>query len=117
MMASVEEFNATSVQVALDAPLLSIVVVAYQSAETLGSLWASLRPELSGIASGELFLIDNASTDGSVGKLQALAAQAERVLGSGWQLRVVANRENVGFARACNQALGSAQGCYFLLLN
>jgi GT2 family glycosyltransferase len=63
----------------------------------------------------EVFVVDNASTDGS------LAMVRERFP----QVRLIENHENVGFARANNQAIRLSQACpepgrrsrYVLLLN
>jgi hypothetical protein len=55
----------------------------------------------------EVFVVDNASSDGSVQMVK------ERFP---W-VRVIENAENLGFAQANNQAIGLAQGRYILLLN
>ena len=55
----------------------------------------------------EVFVIDNASSDGSVQMLK------ERFP---W-VRLIENTENLGFARANNQAIDLANGRYILLLN
>ncbi|MCX7765317.1 MAG: glycosyltransferase family 2 protein, partial [Candidatus Sumerlaeia bacterium] len=53
-------------------------------------------------------VVDNASTDNSVAKLRQQFPQ----------LHIIANSENVGFARAVNQGLKSADAAdYYLLLN
>ena len=63
-------------------------------------------PELAGL-SHEVFLVDNASTDGSV---DAIRREFPNV-------RIIANQENRGFARANNQALRLTSGDDILLLN
>ena len=55
----------------------------------------------------EVFVVDNASTDGS----------PARALRGHSGVRLIQNRENVGFARAVNQALREAGGELTLLLN
>jgi len=55
----------------------------------------------------ETIVVDNASTDGSVEMLRTEFPNA----------RVIENKANVGFGRANNQALASAQGRYLFLLN
>lgn len=55
----------------------------------------------------EVFIIDNASTDGS----------PEMVEKEFPQVKLIKNKENVGFAKANNQAIKLAQGKYILLLN
>ncbi len=55
----------------------------------------------------EIIVVDNASDDGSV---EAFRREFPEV-------NVIANEENVGFAKANNQAYEKSQGKYFVLLN
>jgi GT2 family glycosyltransferase len=55
----------------------------------------------------ELIVVDNASHDGTP------AMVAERYP----TVRLIANGENVGYGRACNQGIGVARGRYVLVLN
>ena len=55
----------------------------------------------------EVFVVDNASVDGSVEMVREKFPQVE----------LIANEENVGFARANNQALRRCRGDLMLLLN
>src|SRR4029453_398301 len=55
----------------------------------------------------EVIVVDNASQDGTV---EALRRQQPRA-------QIIANRENVGFARACNQGLRAARAPFVLVLN
>jgi GT2 family glycosyltransferase len=55
----------------------------------------------------ELIVVDNASHDGSAGMVRRDFPIA----------RLIENRDNVGFARANNQAFATARGRYALLLN
>jgi GT2 family glycosyltransferase len=84
---------------------VSVVVVSYNTREwilrCLASLAGASRREL------EVIVVDNASTDGSA---EAVAAEFPAV-------RLVRNAENVGFARAVNQAAALATGDHLLLLN
>ncbi len=57
---------------------------------------------------GEVIVVDNASTDGSVEMVRERFG--DRVL-------LLANPDNPGFAKANNQAMRIARGRYFLLLN
>lgn len=57
--------------------------------------------------STEVFVVDNASSDGS----------AEMVRKRFPQVRLIENRENMGFARANNQAIRESSGRFVLLLN
>lgn len=56
----------------------------------------------------EVFVVDNFSTDGSIDMLQQEFSQ---------KIILIENKENVGFAKANNQAISLAQGKYILLLN
>ncbi len=55
----------------------------------------------------EVFIVDNASTDGSIKALQPEFPA----------FNFIANHENVGFAKANNQALALAKGEFILFLN
>lgn len=57
--------------------------------------------------SGEVFVVDNNSIDGSVEMVRTKFPQAI----------LIANKDNRGFSKANNQAMEIAQGEYFLLLN
>ena len=85
---------------------LSVVIVNYNVScfleQALNSVFKALRN-----VDGEVFVVDNNSVDDS---LEMLAAKFP-------QVHVIANKENVGFARANNQAIRLAQGEYVLLLN
>lgn len=61
----------------------------------------------SGDLTTEIFIVDNASLDGTVDFIQKTFPA----------VRCIANKENVGFGKANNQALKQAQGQYILYLN
>src|SRR5437762_539513 len=98
-------------------PRMSVVVITYQSAATLPALWRSLAPELAELGRTELYLIDNASSDESRHVLRDIVDESSRDSTNGSRVELRANRQNLGFARACNQALARATGRYVLLLN
>ena len=86
-------------------PVLSVLVVSYNTrAMTLEAL-RSVRAETR--TPHEIVVVDNASTDGS-------AAAIARAFPD---VRLLAERENHGFARATNLAAAEARGEYLLLLN
>jgi len=85
---------------------ISIVIVSYNVCQLLDECLQSVQRALEGI-DGEVFVVDNASTDGTVEKLQVRHPQ----------VHFVANTENVGFARANNQAIRQSDSEYVLLLN
>jgi GT2 family glycosyltransferase len=87
-------------------PLLSIIIVNY-NAEQLILRCLETVFETAGALDYEVIVVDNASTDQSV-----LAIQQNYP-----QVTLLCNQQNVGFARANNQAARIARGRYLLLLN
>jgi len=88
-----------------DVPLVSIIVVNYNAkpylASCLESIFRQTYPRF------EVWLVDNASSDGSL----------ELVRDWFPQVKIIQNKENVGFAAAVNQAVACAQGEFIALLN
>ena len=102
--------------------LLSVVIVNWNTrdilAQCLQSIIVGCGPRLAAPAQDtarqparqpliEVFVVDNASSDGSVQMVRERCP---------W-VRLIENTENLGFARANNQAIGLAHGKYVLLLN
>jgi GT2 family glycosyltransferase len=85
---------------------ISIVIVSYNVCQLLDECLQSVRKALEGI-DGEVFVVDNNSPDKTVDTLQPRHP---------W-VHFIANNENVGFARANNQAIRQSQSEYVLLLN
>ncbi len=85
---------------------LSVVIVNYNVEYFLEQCLYSVRRAMQGIE-GEVFVVDNNSVDGS---LKMLAQKFPEV-------KVLANKKNVGFSRANNQAIRASEGEYVLLLN
>ena len=85
---------------------ISIVIVNYNVEYFLEQCLNSVRRALQGVE-GEVFVVDNNSVDGS---LKMLSQKFPDV-------KVIANKENVGFSRANNQAIRVSTGEYVLLLN
>ena len=85
---------------------LSVVIVNYNVKLLLADCLRSVLTALEGIE-GEVTVVDNCSTDGSLDYLRPLFPQ----------VRFIANTENLGFARANNQAIRLSQAQYVLLLN
>jgi GT2 family glycosyltransferase len=85
---------------------LSIVIVSYNTRDMLRDCIASLAAATDGIAA-ETWVVDNCSPD----------ASADMVATEFPAVHLVANRENVGFARANNQALSQASGRHSVILN
>ncbi len=85
---------------------VSIIIVNYNVREFLRQSLLSLRQALAAL-SAEVFVVDNASSDGSVDMVRQEFPE----------VRLITNRENVGFAAANNQALRQAHGRLVVLLN
>ncbi len=84
---------------------LSVVIVNWNTAplllRCLESLYQTLRGDF------EIFVVDNASADGSAAAVKAKFPG----------VRLIENAQNAGFARACNQGLRLSTGAYLWLLN
>jgi hypothetical protein len=85
---------------------ISVVIVAWNVAGALREALHSLSAGAEGLAY-EVIVIDNASADGSAAMVRAEFPSA----------LLIANTENLGFARANNQGLRISRGRYVLLLN
>lgn len=86
--------------------LLSVIIVNYNVKYFLEQCLQSLQTALQSIEA-EVWVVDNASTDGSVEYLQTAYNTVKFIL----------NIENIGFSRANNQALLECKGEYVLFLN
>ena len=85
---------------------LSIVIVSYNVRSYLDQCLQSVQKALEGIE-GEVFVVDNHSDDDSV----------ETVRNHYPWVTLIENQENLGFAKANNQAIRQSQAEYVLLLN
>lgn len=82
---------------------LSIIIVNWNSQDMLRKCAKSIilnKPRLS----FEVFIVDNASSDDSLESLPR-------------NFKTIGNKQNLGFSKACNQAIKRAKGRYILLLN
>ncbi len=86
--------------------LLSVVIVNYNVKYFLEQCLQSVYKSGKDIEM-EVFVVDNNSVDGSI----------EMVSNKFPHVRLIANKENLGFSRANNQAIRQASGKYILLLN
>jgi len=91
--------------------ILSIIIVNYNVKyfleQCLCSVEKAIANDVQLIDRTEIFVVDNHSTDGSLEYLQYKFRA----------VRFLVNSENVGFAKANNQALALATGLYILFLN
>ncbi|MEC0106166.1 glycosyltransferase family 2 protein [Paenibacillus taichungensis] len=87
-------------------PDVSIIIVNYNTRKLTLDCLASVYDSLTSFHY-ELIVVDNASRDGSV----------EAIRDEYPDVRLIANRDNTGFAVANNQGMKIAKGRYILLLN
>ncbi len=87
-------------------PDLSVIIVAYRCRDDLARCLESVRTGAASL-SAEVIVVENASGDGT----------AEMVRERFPEVHLIANRENRGFAAACNQGLAVASGRHVLFLN
>jgi len=85
---------------------LSVIIVSYNVRYFLEKCLVSVFKAMEGLA-GEVIVVDNDSADGSDTMVHSLFPQVQ----------LIANHENLGFAKACNQGLRICAGEYVLLLN
>jgi N-acetylglucosaminyl-diphospho-decaprenol L-rhamnosyltransferase len=85
---------------------LSVVIVSYESRDRLLECLAALAADASS-PPAEIVVVDNASRDGSPAAVAAAFPAA----------RVLANGENVGYARAVNQGVAATRGAFVLVMN
>jgi GT2 family glycosyltransferase len=84
---------------------LSIIIVTYNNEKEIKACLDSVFLAAAGLKT-EIFVIDNASNDGTV-------ARAAEFL----KINLIKNGENIGFAAAVNMALKKSVGRHILLLN
>jgi GT2 family glycosyltransferase len=90
----------------VEAVRLSVVIPSWNTRDLLARCLDTLRAQQ--VPGGfETIVVDNASTDGTRALLSERAAD----------VRAIANRRNVGFAAANNQAAGEARGRILFFLN
>lgn len=92
---------------ALSSAGISVIVVAYRSAATIGECLDRLRAA-DGVT--QIRVIDNASDDDTLAIVQRHALADPRV-------RFVANPDNPGFAVACNQGAGASDAPWLAFVN
>lgn len=85
---------------------LSIAVISYNTRDLLLACLQSVQDRTTDV-DYELIVVDNASRDRSVEAVRARFPQ----------VTVIANADNGGYAKACNQAAAVSSGRYVLLLN
>ena len=85
---------------------LSILIVSYNTKELLLKCLGSIVESIL-YFTFEIIVIDNNSSDGTI----------EAICKNYPQVKIIVNKENVGFAKANNQGISLGKGRYYLLLN
>jgi GT2 family glycosyltransferase len=93
-------------QKSADAPLVSVVIPNFNGKDLVADCLASLERQT--FTDFEVIVVDNGSTDGSADEVRRRFP---------WVARIVENRANLGFAKACNQGIEAARGEHIALLN
>lgn len=84
----------------------SIIIPVWNKVDLTTQCLVALSEVTDGV-SYEVIVVDNGSTDGTQEFLKSLSGD----------VRVIRNRENLGFAKACNQGAAAATGDYLVFLN
>lgn len=100
------KFRYLRLDLALFSLQLSIIIVNYNVKHFLEQCLYSVRAATKGMGA-ETIVIDNLSTDNSLAYLQPKFPE----------VRFIANKENTGFGKACNQGFLLSTGKYILFLN
>ena len=85
---------------------ISIIIVSFNTRELLAACLKSLEAATESLKS-EIFVVDNNSRDSTV----------EMIKKNYPQVKLIANRQNLGFSKANNLAIKKTQGRYLLILN
>lgn len=97
-------------------PLTSIIILTFNQLEytkkCIESIFKNTREPF------ELIVVDNGSTDGTVEYLETeVGSQRSENRGQKAEVRIIKNKENLGFAAGNNQGMAAAKGDYILLMN
>ncbi len=93
--------------------ILSIIILSYNTKElTVKCLESIVSQYMEQLENGEfeIIVVDNASSDASASKISNLKSQISN-------LKVIKNKENLGFAKGCNIGARESRGRYLLFLN
>ena len=90
-------------------PTLSIIIVSFNTRKLTLDAITSVYREGSKLTK-QIIVVDNNSQDGSIQALRKLGENDKEIV-------LIENKENLGFAKANNQAIKIAKGSYILLLN
>jgi len=88
---------------------LSVIIVNFNTKKLVLDCFESIKKEGSKITL-EVIVVDNGSSDGS-------KESFEKIEKGNSQFKLISNKDNLGYAKANNQAIKVAKGKYILLLN
>lgn len=96
---------------------LSIIIVSYNTKDLTKKCIQKLSGAIQNDSdvTAEIVVIDNGSNDGSSDMLLNLKKSLAKI--KNFSLNVILNQQNLGFARANNEALAASSGKYVLFLN
>jgi GT2 family glycosyltransferase len=97
--------HSSSTQICAAPSHVSLIVVNYNSGDFLLPCVSSAFSQVD-----EVIVVDNASSDDSLAQLEAVFLGDPR-------LKIVRNRDNLGFAAGCNIGVAHSSGGYLLFLN
>jgi len=100
---------------------LSIIILSYNTKELIKNCLYSI---VGGIVDGKKFLntevivVDNNSSDGSVELIKSIVPDLEKkAQNKNLKIKIIKNKENLGFSKGNNVGLRKAKGEYLLFLN
>ena len=91
---------------------LSVIILSYNTKELLKKCLESLEEGYEGNKGCEVIVVDNGSNDGSGEWLEQYKEHNKK-----HEVKVIKNKENLGFAKGNNVGLKEAKGKYILFLN
>jgi len=93
---------------------LSIIILSYNTREFLKRCLESIKHTERGTYSMEIIVVDNGSTDGTV---EEIKNEKRKMKNENLKLKIIENKENLGFAAGNNIGIKASSGRYILLLN
>lgn len=93
---------------------VSIIIVSYNTKEFVKQCIDSIVKTTPKTISYEIILVDNASSDGTVEEIQNSKLKSQNYNS---KLKIIKNKENVGFSKANNIGIKESSGKYVLFLN
>lgn len=97
--------RSSNLEISSESSTVSLIIVNYNSGNFLLTCVSSVVSQVD-----EVIVVDNASNDDSLPKVDALFLADQRI-------RIVRNRENLGFATACNIGVECSTGAFLCFLN